>query len=180
MYGSRITAPWRGRCMTMCVSSRCPVSVRGNTLSSHWTAPHELAKWVLYTERYGYDAPEFCSGNAWDMGQYINSMAAELEQGIQPAFLLEKRAVSKYIFRHEGEHGIPVYRDREHGIQLHLPERPSAAEGNGHGQHGGPASRLWRGTGGATREAVCVGVEPPSQKGPLSGRKLVQRRGQER
>ena len=70
--------------------------------------PHELAKWVLYTERYGYDAPEFSSGNVRDMAEYINSMAAELEQGIQPAFLLEKQAVSEYVLRHEGERGIPV------------------------------------------------------------------------
>ena len=114
--------------------------------------PHELAKWVLYTERYGYDAPEFCSGNVRDMRQYINSMAAELEQGIQPAFLLEKRAVSKYIFRHEGEHGIPVYRDREHEFsyisrkdrQLRKVMVTDSMEA------------LPRGTGGATREAVCV------------------------
>ena len=59
--------------------------------------PHELAKWALYTERYGYDAPEFFNGNVRNMVQYINGMAAELEQGIQPAFLLEKRVVSKYV-----------------------------------------------------------------------------------
>ena len=70
--------------------------------------PHELAKWALYTERYGYDAPEFFSGNVRNMVQYINGMAAELEQGIQPAFLLEKRVVSKYVLRHEGEHGIQI------------------------------------------------------------------------
>ena len=35
--------------------------------------PHELAKWVLYTERYGYDAPEFCCGNVREMVKYINS-----------------------------------------------------------------------------------------------------------
>ena len=29
-------------------------------------SPHEQTKWVLYTERYGYDAPEFGSGNVWD------------------------------------------------------------------------------------------------------------------
>ena len=76
--------------------------------------PHELAKWVLYTERYGYDAPEFCSGNVRDVVRYINSMAAELEHNAQPDFLLEKQAVSDYIFRHEGERGIPVYWDGEH------------------------------------------------------------------
>lgn len=30
---------WPGRCMTMCGSSRCPVSAAGNTSSSLWTVP---------------------------------------------------------------------------------------------------------------------------------------------
>ena len=36
-------------------------------------SPHEQAKWVLYTERYGYDAPEFGSGisTAWPLNWNI-------------------------------------------------------------------------------------------------------------
>lgn len=77
-------------------------------------SPHEQAKWVLYTERYGYDAPEFGSGNVRDVVRYINSMAAELEHNAQPDFLLEKQAVSDYIFRHEWKRNIPIYREGEH------------------------------------------------------------------
>lgn len=77
-------------------------------------SPHEQTKWVLYTERYGYDAPEFGSGNVRDVVRYINSMAAELEHNAQPDFLLEKQAVSDYIFRHEWKRNIPIYRDGEH------------------------------------------------------------------
>lgn len=36
-------------------------------------SPREPAKWTLFTERYGYDAPEFCCGNVREMVKYINS-----------------------------------------------------------------------------------------------------------
>ena len=134
----------------------------------------------LYTERYGYDAPEFCSGNVRDMGQYINSMAAELEQGIQPAFLLEKRAVSKYIFRHEGEHGIPVYRDREHEFsyisrkdrQLRKVMVTDSMEALPPGYGAEQAERHGK--------LYVFGVEPPIPEGPTVRPKTVQRGGQER
>lgn len=48
--------------------------------------PHELAKWVLYTERYGYDAPEFCSGNVRDMGQYITAWPPNWNKASSPPF----------------------------------------------------------------------------------------------
>lgn len=142
--------------------------------------PHELAKWVLYTERYGYDAPEFCSGNVRDMVQYINSIAAELEQGIQPAFLLEKRAVSKYIFRHEGEHGIPVYRDGEHEFsyisrkdrQLRKVMVTDSMEALPPGYGAEQAERHG--------ELYVFGVEPPIPERPTVRPKTVQRGGQER
>ena len=44
-------------------------------------SPHEQMKWVLYTERYGYDAPEFGCGNVRDIIKYINTIAPELAQG---------------------------------------------------------------------------------------------------
>ena len=142
--------------------------------------PHELAKWVLYTERYGYDAPEFSSGNVRDMAEYINSMAAELEQGIQPAFLLEKQAVSEYVLRHEGERGIPVYWDGEHEFsyisrkdrQLRkvtvtdsmeaLPPGCGAEQAEQHG------------------ELYVFGAEPPIPEKPPVRSKTVQRGGRER
>ena len=140
--------------------------------------PHELAKWVLYTERYGYDAPEFSSGNVRDMAEYINSMAAELEQGIQPAFILE--AVSEYVLRHEGERGIPVYWDGEHEFsyisrkdrQLRkvtvtdsmeaLPPGCGAEQAEQHG------------------ELYVFGAEPPIPEKPPVRPKTVQRGGRER
>ncbi|UQT48475.1 hypothetical protein M5E87_28645 [Flavonifractor plautii] len=56
-------------------------------LDSH----HELIKWTLYTERYGYDAPEFCCGNVREMTAYINAMAPELAQGSSLASCWRKR-----------------------------------------------------------------------------------------
>ena len=66
-------------------------------------SPHERMKWALVTERYGYDAPEFECGNVRDMVKYINAIAPELAQGIQPRFVLEKAAVGEYVRQHEGK-----------------------------------------------------------------------------
>ena len=142
--------------------------------------PHEFVKWVLYTQRYGYDAPEFCSGNVRDVVRYINSMAAELEHGIQPAFIREKHAVGDYIFRHEGERSVPVYRDGEHEFsyisrkdqQLRKVTVSDSLDAlpPGYGmeqveQHG---------------ELYVFGGEPPiPEKSPVRS-KAVQRRGRER
>ena len=77
-------------------------------------SPHEQMKWVLYTERYGYDAPEFGCGNVRDMIKYINTIAPELAQGIQPSFVREKEAVQEYVRQHEGKDAYCVRRDGEH------------------------------------------------------------------
>lgn len=79
-------------------------------LDSH----HELIKWTLYTERYGYDAPEFCCGNVREMTAYINAMAPELAQGIQPRFVLEKAAVGEYVRQHEGKAAYSIRREGDH------------------------------------------------------------------
>ena len=44
-------------------------------------SPHEKAKWVLYTERCGFDAPEFQCANMREMIRYVNEMGPELAQG---------------------------------------------------------------------------------------------------
>lgn len=49
-------------------------------------SPHEKEKWALYTERHGYETPEFGCGNLREMTRYINGMANELEHGIVPTF----------------------------------------------------------------------------------------------
>lgn len=142
--------------------------------------PHELAKWVLYTERYGYDAPEFSSGNVRDMARYINGMAAELEHGIQPAFLSEKQAVSEYVLRHEGERGIPVYWDGEHEFSYisrkdgqprkvmvtdNMEILPPSYEAGQAERHGA---------------LYVFGAEPPILETPPDRSKAAQRKGRER
>ena len=44
-------------------------------------SPHENAKWVLYTERYGFQEPEFQCANVRDMIRYVNHLGPELAQG---------------------------------------------------------------------------------------------------
>ena len=77
-------------------------------------SPHELNKWTLYTERYGYDAPEFECGNVRDIVKYINAIAPELAQGIQPAFVQEKAAVGEYVRQHEGKAAYSIRREGDH------------------------------------------------------------------
>ena len=45
-------------------------------------SPHEKAKWVLYTERYGFQEPEFQCGNIREMVRYVNGLGPELQQGV--------------------------------------------------------------------------------------------------
>ena len=45
-------------------------------------SPHEKAKWVLYTERYGFNEPEFQCGNVRDMVRYLNRLGPELARGV--------------------------------------------------------------------------------------------------
>ena len=85
-------------------------------------SPHERAKWTLFTERYGYESPEFCCGNVRDMTRYINSMAVELEQGVRPVFIAEKEAVCDYILRHEGARRVPIYRENDHAFSYISPK----------------------------------------------------------
>ena len=43
-------------------------------------SPHETAKWVLYTERHGFEEPEFQCSNVRDMVRYLNQLGPELAQ----------------------------------------------------------------------------------------------------
>jgi len=83
--------------------------------------PYENEKWVLYTERYGYDAPEFGCANIRDMVKYVNGLGRELEQDIQPPFIAEKAALGNYIAQRTGINGIHIFRDGEHQYQYKLP-----------------------------------------------------------
>lgn len=77
-------------------------------------SPHERAKWVLTTERFGYEAPEFECVDVREMTKYINSIGPELQQGIIPPFIAEKDAVAAYALRHGEPKGISVYREGGH------------------------------------------------------------------
>ena len=47
-------------------------------------SPHEAHRWTLYTERHGFEQPEFTCGNVRDMLRHINSMAPESWRGNPP------------------------------------------------------------------------------------------------
>ena len=87
--------------------------------------PNEPEKWTLYTERFGFAAPEFGCARVREMVEYISAMACELEQGLHPSFLDEKAAAVRYILhrdvlypsralRREGEHSYS-FLDRDDG-----------------------------------------------------------------
>ena len=77
-------------------------------------SPHEQMKGALFTERYGYDAPEFECGNVRDMVKYVNAIAPELAQGIRPPFVKEKEAVGAYVRQHEGKDAYCIRREGAH------------------------------------------------------------------
>lgn len=77
-------------------------------------SPHERKKWVLETGRYGDGGPEFECGDIRRMSRYINDMAHELEQDIQPAFIAEKEAVSLYAGICGEPRGLYIYREGDH------------------------------------------------------------------
>lgn len=64
-------------------------------------SPDEEDRWTLYTERFGFHAPEFGCGHVRDMVQYITAMAREMQQGVRPAFLDEKAAAVEYVLRRD-------------------------------------------------------------------------------
>ncbi len=49
-------------------------------------SPHEKAKWVLYTERYGFQEPEFQCGNVREMIRYVNGLGPQLGAPAKPSF----------------------------------------------------------------------------------------------
>ena len=77
-------------------------------------SPHERMKWSLTTERFGFGTPEFECANVREMIKYIDQIGPELEQGIKPPFVAEKRAVEIYARIHGEPSGIDVYREGEH------------------------------------------------------------------
>ncbi len=68
----------------------------GLTFSLNYSSPDEPEKWALYTERFGFQSPEFGCARVQDMIEYISRMAPELEQGVRPSFLDEQAAAARY------------------------------------------------------------------------------------
>lgn len=62
-------------------------------------SPNEPERWTLYTERFGFQAPEFGCTRTRDIIGYISRMVSELERGIRPSFLDEQAAAARYASR---------------------------------------------------------------------------------
>lgn len=76
----------------------------GLTFSLNYNSPDEPEKWTLYTERFGFQSPEFGCARVRDMIEYISRMAPELEQRVRPPFLDEQAAAARYA-----QHFDPLY-----------------------------------------------------------------------
>lgn len=48
-------------------------------------SPHEKQKWALYTERHGFNQPEYECDNQQEMVKYINGLGRELAEAEKPA-----------------------------------------------------------------------------------------------
>lgn len=77
-------------------------------------SPCQRMKWALITERFGLETPEFECENIQEVIQYINELGPQLEQGIKPPFIAEKRSVGIYAYIHGESAGIHVYREGDH------------------------------------------------------------------
>ena len=66
-------------------------------------SPHEAYKWALYTERHGFERPEFQCDNVRDMIRYVNGMGPELAQDHQQRQSQIKAAQAKPPKRKEAE-----------------------------------------------------------------------------
>ena len=60
-------------------------------------SPHEQKKWTLYSERFGFDAPEYGCSNVREMVKYVNQLGYELVNGITPEVMSEQAQGKLYI-----------------------------------------------------------------------------------
>lgn len=85
-------------------------------------SPYEDARWALYTERYGYNEPEFICGNVREMTGYLNNLAMELEQNITPQHVLMRKAAEQYFTQKYGPKSTyNMRRFSEHKFMVILP-----------------------------------------------------------
>ena len=47
-------------------------------------SPFEKQKWTLYTERNGFDAPEFSCDHVFELSKYLNSQGKSLAKITEP------------------------------------------------------------------------------------------------
>lgn len=52
--------------------------------------PYEKQKWTLYTERSGFEAPEFSCDKVREMEKYLNSQGKNLAQAMQLSAVVKK------------------------------------------------------------------------------------------
>ena len=54
-------------------------------------SPHERRRWTLYTERTGFDTPEYACGDVRRMARYINDLGPQLQEAALPVARTEKK-----------------------------------------------------------------------------------------
>lgn len=142
--------------------------------------PHELAKWVLYTERYGYDAPEFCSGNVRDRDSTSTAWPPNWNKASSPPFFWRSGRSASISFAMRENTAFPSIGTREHEFsyisrkdrQLRKVMVTDSMEALPPGYGAEQAERHGK--------LYVFGVEPPIPEGPTVRPKTVQRGGQER
>ena len=90
----------------VCFKNNCPLSgplyddvrfepLEGDRCGRYFivslNCPYESQKWTLYTERHGFEEPEFACGNVREMMRYINDSGKELAKGTQMPAVVKTR-----------------------------------------------------------------------------------------
>ena len=84
--------------------------------------PPVKEKWTLFTERYGFEAPEFVCGSVRNMIPYVNQLGAELESGAPSPLTAEEKAVSAYIASQPDLRGFTgLHRVSGHTYSVFIP-----------------------------------------------------------
>lgn len=92
-------------------------------------SPHEQTKWMLYTERYGYDAPEFGSGNVRDgehKFSYISRKDRQLRK-VTVTWSLEYLPAG-YTAEQAEQHGTLYVFGTEQPIPVALPGKEESVQ----------------------------------------------------
>ena len=63
---------------------------RGRYFVVSLNCPYEERKWTLYTERSGFETPEFSCDKVREMAKYLNSQGKYLAQAMQLSAVVKK------------------------------------------------------------------------------------------